>query len=217
MVALVSLTGCGAQYIRNTAQDQLDSGQYEKALKTYDDGLAHHPDSVLLRVGQVEAKNKVFARLMTQANEARTAGKPDLARDVLRRALAIDPTDERATSMLLELERDRRRTVSLANAKDLLAQGMHERAMLVIEDALKDNPRDPDLLAFQRKQELIVRNAQLSDGHLAETRPVSLDFRDASLRMVLDALTRNSNINFIMDKDVRPDVRATVFLPKWGP
>ncbi len=114
--------------------------------------------------------------------------------------------------MLLELERDRRRMVSLANAKDLLAQGMHERAMLVIEDALKDNPRDPELLSFQRKQELIARNAQLSDGHLAETRPVSLDFRDASLRMVLDALTRNSNINFIMDKDIRPDVRATVFL-----
>jgi general secretion pathway protein D len=212
LIALVSLTGCGAQYIRNTAQSQLDSGQYEKALKTYDEGLASHPENVLLRAGRVEAKNSVFARLMTQATEARLAGKSDMTREALRRALAIDPADERATSMLLDLERDRRRMAALANAKDLLAQGMQERAMLVIEDALKDSPRDPELLAFQRQQELTARNAELSDGHLAETRPVSLDFRDANLRMVLDVLTRNSGINFIMDKDVRPDVRTTVFL-----
>jgi general secretion pathway protein D len=211
-VLAAALAGCGAQYIRDTAQTQLNAGQYEQALKTYDTGLASHPDSVVLRAGQVTAKSAVFAQLMTRATAARAAGNDAVAADALRRAVAIDPNDARATAMLLDLERDTRRKAVLASAKDLQAQGMYERATLVIEEALKDSPRDPDLVAFQRRQELAAREAQLSNGHLAETRPVSLDFRDANLRMVLDVLTRNSGINFILDKDVRPDVRTTVFL-----
>jgi general secretion pathway protein D len=213
MVVLASaLTGCGAQYIRNTAQEQLDAGQYEKALKTYDEGVANHPDSVILRAGQVAAKNAVFAQLMTRAASARAAGNHEAAREALQRAVALDPSEPRASAMLLDLERDQRRRAALASAKELQAQGMFERAMLVVEEALKDNPRDPELLTFQRKQELTARETELTNGHLAETRPVSLDFRDVNLRVLLDVLTRNSGINFIIDKDVRPDARSTVFL-----
>lgn len=206
------MAGCGAQYIRNTAQEQLNAGHYEQALKTYDEGLASHPDSVVLRAGQVSAKNAVFAQLMARATSARAAGNDDAARDTLQRAVAIDPAEPRAAAMLLDVERDRRRKAALADAKELQARGMHERAMQAVEEALKDSPRDPELLAFQRKQELVAREAELSNGRLAETRPVSLDFRDANLRALLDVLTRNSGINFIIDKDVRPDARTTVFL-----
>lgn len=47
---------------------------------------------------------------------------------------------------------------------------------------------------------------------LTESRPISLDFRDASLRTVLDVVTRHSGINFVLDRDVRADVRVTVLL-----
>jgi general secretion pathway protein D len=213
LVAIAGMMGgCGATYIRDTAQDQLAAGQYENALKTYEDGLARHPDSVVLRAGQVAAQSAVFSRLMAEATTAQASGNEVGARTALKRALTINPNDERAKSVLLDLERDGRRKAAIARAKELQTQGMHERAMLVVEEALKDSPHDPELLAFQRQQELVGRDAELRAGRLSETRPISLDFKDANLRMVLDVLTRNSGVNFILDKDVRSDLRTTVFL-----
>ena len=43
-------------------------------------------------------------------------------------------------------------------------------------------------------------------------RPVTLEFRDASLRSVLEIVSRHSGLNFVFDRDVRPDLRTTVFV-----
>lgn len=43
-------------------------------------------------------------------------------------------------------------------------------------------------------------------------RPVTLEFRDAPLRQVFEALARSSGVNFAFDKDVRAEVRLTLFL-----
>src|SRR5262249_28572777 len=40
--------------------------------------------------------------------------------------------------------------------------------------------------------------------------PVTVSFRDAPLRSVLDTLARASGVNFYIDKDVRPDLRVSV-------
>ena len=42
------------------------------------------------------------------------------------------------------------------------------------------------------------------------TLPISLEFRDAGLRQVFDALSKGSGLNFIFDKDVRPDLRVSI-------
>jgi len=78
---------------------------------------------------------------------------------------------------------------------------------------LKDNPRQQQLLTEQRRIEQLAHQAHPRGyAHLKETRPISLDFRDASLRTVLDAVTRNSGVNFVLDKDLRADSRVTIFL-----
>lgn len=213
IVAVIGLlTGCGVQAIRDDAQEQIKAGNYELALKSYDTGLARYPDSVVLRAGQTSAREAIFTRLMATAVSAHSAGNDKVEEGILQRALAIHPNDERAMAMLLDVERGRRLKTALFSAKELLAQGMRERAMLVVEAALKEDPKNAELLALQRQQELEARQAELGAKRLAETRPISLDFRDANLRMVLEVLTRNSGINFVIDKDVRQDLRTTVFL-----
>jgi general secretion pathway protein D len=41
---------------------------------------------------------------------------------------------------------------------------------------------------------------------------VTLEFRDASLRSVLEIISHQSGLNFVFDRDVRPDLRTTVFV-----
>lgn len=212
LLSILLLVGCGAQSVRDSADALLKAGQYEKALSTYDDGIARHPDSVVLRSGQATAKGIAFSRLMDSAQQARRSGNYKGADDILQRALAINPNDERAQALRLDVARDVRLDNAFTMAQELIAQGLRERAMLTVEAGLKDNPRHAPLMDLQRQLELDAQHARLISPRLSEARTVSLDFRDANLRTVLDLLTRSNGINFVLDKDLRQDARATVFM-----
>jgi len=43
-------------------------------------------------------------------------------------------------------------------------------------------------------------------------RPITLEFRDTNMRSILELVSRNTGINFFFDRDVRPDLRATIFV-----
>jgi general secretion pathway protein D len=54
------------------------------------------------------------------------------------------------------------------------------------------------------------RSVQVRSLGGAFSKKVSLEFRDTPLTMVFNALTQQTGLNFIMDKDVRPDLRSTI-------
>lgn len=212
LLASSMLTGCGAQWVVRDAQNKINAGEFEKGLLAYQDGVTRYPNDAAVRAGSVRAREHVQARLITAATAARAKGDDNTAQQSLQRLLAISPDDDRAKALMLEIERDRRQKAALANIRELLGKGLRERAALAVEAALKDTPRNAELLALQRQLELEAKQFELGGMQLAESRPVSLDFRDANLRAVLDLLTRSSGVNFVLDKDVRPDTRATVVL-----
>jgi general secretion pathway protein D len=214
-LTFVLLAGCAQQRIRDTAQAHMQAADYERAVAVLDTGLADYPDSALLRAGVVQARGDALSRLLADAAASRALGNFDEAEAVLRRAQPFDTGGKRASGLLAEIAVDRRQRVALAEAEALVAKQQTQAALRVLVDALKDNPRQPDLRALQRKLEADVRQSQARASRigLSETRPISLDFRDTSLRAVLDIVTRHSGINFILDKDVlRTDVRVTVLL-----
>jgi general secretion pathway protein D len=213
VVGWVALAGCAQQRIRDESQSRLAEGNYEQAVATLETGLKEHPDSTLLRAGLIQARADALARLVAEATTARAAGRLDDAEKLLRRATAFDGSG-RAQGLLDEMAVERRQRKALADVQALLARKQTDAALRLISEALKDNPRQVDLLALQRRLGAEVRERQVlaAAAGLAETRPISLDFRDANLRTVLDVVSRHSGLNFILDKDIRQDIRITVFL-----
>ena len=214
LLALLLLTGCAEQRYRDEAQQALRAGNYEQAFSQLDAGLKEYPNSATLRSGQVQARTEALARLVAESAAARAAGRYDIAEQTLRRAKTLSPNSSRIDDLLADVATEQRQRAALTEAERLAAAQQKDAALRLVEQALKDNPRNSDLLAFQRRIEVDVRQAETRANQkgLAETRPISLDFRDAGLRTVLDVVSRNSGINFILDKDVRPDARVTVFL-----
>ncbi|MGO4333242.1 type II secretion system protein GspD, partial [Cupriavidus sp. M-11] len=47
---------------------------------------------------------------------------------------------------------------------------------------------------------------------LAYKKPISIEFRDVTLKQLFEVVSRSSGLNFLFDKDVRTDQKATVFL-----
>lgn len=213
MIAVV-LAGCSAQRIRDDAAEELSEGHYEAAYAKLQKGMQEYPDNPVLKSGLVRVRNEALTRLLNEAAAAKAGGRLDDTEKALQRALPFDSGERRVAGLLSDLRIERRQVKALADANALVEKKAIGEALLLINESLKDNPRNADLRGLQRILEVKVRQAQTeaSQRGLEETRRISLDFRDASLRTVLDLVSRNSGINFVIDKDVRSDVMVSVYL-----
>lgn len=213
-VSCLLLAGCADQRIRNESESLMRDNRYEQAYDLLESGLKEHPDSMLLRSGSLQARNAALNRLLDDAASARAEGDLDGAEAQLQRAQRFDVSGRRVSALVAELATERKQRAALTEAEDLAGKKKPDAALRVLAEALKDNARQPELVALQRRLQGEQRRAQAKAAQLglSETRPISLDFRDANLRTVLDVVTRNSGVNFVLDKDIKPDVRVTVFL-----
>lgn len=208
------LCGCSAQMIRDSAQTEMRAGHVEAAIKQLEEGVQRHPDSPLLRSSLLATREEAVARWAAQAVQLSSAGRFEEAEALLRRALALEPKNDRLQSLVHEIRAESRVRTLIATAEKHVAAGRKDAAIQALDAALREVPRHAAASAMRRQLEADLRMESGGSGRvrLAETRPVSLDFRGAPLTVVLEALTRGSGINFILDRDVRQDNRVTVFL-----
>lgn len=213
LCALSLLAGCAAQRIEREARSLAREGRYEEALHTIDDGVQRYNDDADLRRTRARLREDAEATLLGSAARERSAGHADKAREAAQRLLKLDPANARAQTLIDDMERDERVRAAQTQARALIAASKLRQAQTVIEAALKTNPRDVALLALQREVDLrLRRDEDPTQMRLADTRPVTLEFRDANVRMIFDALSQSTGVNFIIDRDVRQDLSATLFL-----
>ena len=176
-LVLLSLTGCVQQRIRDSANVQLDAGNYEAALQNLQEGVKQYPESPLLRSALPTTRAEAIAKLSADAARQRAADQFDEAQKTLERALTLEPKNERLMSLKTDLVLERKLQASTKEAQALSAEGKKQQALRVVETALRDAPRQPALIALQRSLEIELRAASGNGGRrsLIETRPIALD------------------------------------------
>ncbi|WP_162250791.1 secretin N-terminal domain-containing protein [Pelomonas sp. Root1217] len=208
----VLLAACANPALRQ-AEDLGRSNQWPAALRVLDDARAKDPNDPQLRAAQVRAREQATARLILQIEALRGAGRWDEASALLSQLALADAKHPRLAALTTEVERSRRQDAQLATGRAALKEGRLERAEGVAREILAESPQHPGarLLASQVAQ---ARPLEAAVGELgpAFQKPVTLEFREAPLRQVFEALSRSSGVNFVFDKDVRADARVTVFL-----
>ncbi len=212
LLSAVLLAACANPALRQ-AEDLGRTNQWPAALRVLDDALAKEPTDPQLRAAQVRAREQATARLILQIEALRGAARWDEAQAVLSQLALADARHPRLTALSVDIERGRRHEAQLAAGRAALKEGRIERAEAQAREILAEAPQHPGarLLASQVAQ---ARPLETAVGELGPNfqKPVTLEFRDAPLRQVFEALARSSNVNFVFDKDVRADARVTVFL-----
>jgi general secretion pathway protein D len=213
LTATLGLSGC-ASLVQREAESQRAAGQPEQALRTLEEGLRKYPEDVSLRSQYRRVRDETLERWLAEAQRHRANGRADEAERLLLRAQTLEPANERVAQLAQELRTDRRSSLAAQEAQGLITRGQLTAALRVVDEALKADPRHEGLMSAKRQAQATQRDQQLrvAQAGLAEQRPISLDFRDAGLRQVLDLVTRHSGLNFVLDKDIRQDLRVTIFL-----
>jgi len=101
-------------------------------------------------------------------------------------------------------------------AISLLAKNKVAEAKAMLHEILLQNPNQATALALQQKI-LAEVSPEINEPprlKLLFDKPISLELRDANIKVVFEALSRATGINFILDKDIKSDSKATIFIKK---
>jgi len=192
----------------------IDEGRYEEGLDRLQFAASRAPGEPKLRAALALQQDRAVASLLAQGDHARLAGDHAGAAASYQRVLGLAPNNTRAQEGLRALEQRRHLGDMLRQAQAALRRGDLELAEKQLAGVLALDPRHADALTL--RHEIETQRARTASPYpqlrSKFSRPVTLEFRDANLKMILDVLSRATGINFIVDKDVKPDLRATIFV-----
>ena len=189
-------------------------GKVGEGLSQLEKAAKDNPDNLDYRITLFRERERYLDQLLVDADSALLNGHFDEAEAGYRRVLATDPNNARGQAGLEEVAVGRRHRAQVEEADKLFRKGDMDEARAKLQAVLAEDPRDhaaSDLL--RRIDQRKVDQAVAVTGLKASLKkPVTLEFRDASLKAVFEVISRAAGVNFIFDKDVRPDLKATIFV-----
>jgi general secretion pathway protein D len=214
MVFVATMAGCATDQTFRTGKLMIENGRVEEGLQQVNAAAKADPKNVEYRTYYVRNRDNYIAHLLTQGDKQRLLGKPEDAEPFYKRVLAFDAGNARAQSGLAAVQTELRHRGIAADARTLFDAGDLVGAQARLRPVLAENPGQRDARALTRSIEEQRTKATATGAVLKSSlrKPVTLEFRDAVLKNVFEVLSRSSGINFVFDKDVRPDLKTTIFV-----
>ena len=216
LLAIVALlTACAANPSFKEGNALLDAGQIDQGLAKLEQAVQEDPHNAEYRIVLLNRKLKLVNTLNSRADTLRIKGEAAEAQQLYEQSLAIDNANTVARQGLATLAQDKRQRQSLADAEALLQRGDDAslaQAQEVLRPVLVERPNQRDALRLKNRISDAQARLHPQSGRLAAAyrKPVTLEFRDAPLRSVFDFIGKVSNLNFVFDRDVDPNLRATI-------
>lgn len=211
---LLFLAGCAGQDAYRQGMDLVAQGRMDDGLIKLKQAMAEAPDNQVFSLSYQNSSQRAINRWLGDAQNARNSGNLDVAEALYLRALQLDPNQAEAKAGLVAIDQGRQHIRLLEDAELLMANNDMAAAAEKIKQVLREDPRNARALALRPQVDASFAQEQWITPELKRSLqlPVTLEFRDANLRQVLEALSRYSQLNFVLDKDVSPALVVTVFL-----
>jgi general secretion pathway protein D len=208
------LAGCAAERYRQEGLTLIKEGRLEEGVAKL--ALAQQTDAgdASIRKDWLTQRDAVTQRIMAEANRERSAEHWDVAMQRYNRVLNIDPGHIAARQAVTEINLEQKQAARLDEAALLIKKGDLEAATNLVGKVLIESPNHPRALQLRTQLAEANQNDSLNGVslNLKGRKPVTLQFRDANLRMVMEAISKTTSLNVMFDKDVKSDLKVTIFV-----
>ncbi|MBU1424268.1 MAG: general secretion pathway protein GspD [Gammaproteobacteria bacterium] len=216
---VAGLGGCANQQpIRDfeSGKKMLDEGKLEQGMAQIEKAARADPYNVEYRQFLFKQRDQAVNELLAKAEAERAGEAFDDAVNDYKRVLTIDPNNPRAGDGIALVQGDRGRKQQLAEASALFDKDNLAGAMEKLRPVLAENPNLQEARVLQKRiEEKNAENHSVSASPVLKSalkKTISLEFKDAGLKSVFDVISRVSGLNFVFDKDIKPDTRANIFV-----
>jgi general secretion pathway protein D len=209
-----ALCACNTIPAVDEGQKLIAQGRTEEGIAKLEQAARDNPNNAQAFSTYMAARDAFVIELVRQGDAARVFGDVAAAEQLFQRALRVDPGSVLARNGLDALVRDRRSIVLAAEAEEALKAGRLADAEAKARAALSGNSGNRAARTVLRQIADRQAQAQAAPPQLTAAlgKPITLEFRDANIRSVFEAISRSLGINFVLDRDVRQDLRVTIFV-----
>jgi general secretion pathway protein D len=172
------------------------------------------PEAAIPRKDLLVTQDQAITELLTEAEKSRNNNQLAEASALYERVIALAPNNVRAISGKASIEREQKQQVRIEEARKLNTAKNSDAALAILRGVLMETPGNTKALALQTEIRSQKPLARLEPPKLKPPfqKPVTLEFRDVSVKMMFEALSRATGINFILDKDIKSETKATAFI-----
>lgn len=208
------LVGCASVSV-DQGLDLIRSGRELEGLAALEKAAQAAPRDAAVRSQLLAQRWQLSTDRIRRADRLLEEGRGEEASPLLREALQIAPSDERALALEQQVRLARSAQGELKRLREAVEQGRVEEAESVLSDVRLRSPGLHSLDRWARQIESMRAQRTSEAQRKAEAqsplnRPVSLQVREASVRATLEAVARSAGVNIVFDKDVKRDLRVTL-------
>lgn len=207
LCALMILSVMGCQTINELTADP----HVEERLKN-----PENANQIEQKIENVKAREAYIKDLLVHIEMAWQAENFDRLEALYTQLQEYDPNNLRAQEGFLRIKTAKKHKQLVAEAQSLFGkdEASDQLATKKLHQVLIENPghnvaRDlyRNLLAKQEEKQKVKLAHKLSYNEA-----VTMEFNDVSIKSIFQALSRTTNINFILDKGVPANQKATIFV-----
>lgn len=208
-VVSFELAGCSTYWESRKAHNLIREGKTEGVISLQ--GLAEKKPETF-RYDYLKQRDETTQKLLKEAQNARVRDDLEVATKIYNDILTYDSQSAEALRGLLLLEQRKKEKSAVISAKEAISQNKTDYANEILESITRTNPTNIEAKilksSIKPNQPSLLYEPQLS---ATLRKPVSLTFVDVDIRSLFDFLSQTSGVNFIFDREVKPDLRTTIF------
>ena len=209
------LVSCGSDPFHAFAMKQTKEGPTDEGVANLKKSSKDHPGNIPYRQDYLRERERAVNQSLKEASLELVQGNLDISETGYKKVLSIDPDNAQAKQGLINIARKRNHIELIGVAREALGHNQFDKAREAIKTILLEDPKNAEAnnLSAEIDASRFNGNSFNTSPELKATfkKAVSMQFRDANLKMVLEALSKSSGLNILIDKDIKNDLKTTIF------
>lgn len=214
LTLILLLSGCAAQQAYRDGKNLYETGHVEEGLAEIDKAYKLSPDNSEYRSQYYKLRDMAVYKWLAQAEAAKHEGQWEETATSYKRVLAVDPDNTLAKIGLGSINREKQQFQLLAEARTLLQKEDLSGATKNVRLVLAESPSQSEALILKKSIEAKASEHNQFDVVFKSKleRPITIEFKDSPIKTIFDFISKVSGVNFLFDKEVRADLRASVLV-----
>jgi len=196
------------------ARDMINTGQTEAGIERLKSLVRTFPDNPEYRNYLKQQQDLQLAIQLRDADQLKQQQRWGEAEIAFRHVLELDGQNQRAQNGIQQIRIAATHEAMLQRADDMLAKQDWEGSQLLARTVLAEDASNRSARALFEQIEQKRMDKVVNPPHIrsAFKRPISLEFKDVSIKSVFEFISQAAAINFTYDQELRGDQRTSVFL-----
>src|SRR3989304_6235662 len=212
-IVFFAISGCAQTRVAMSEGDRFAaSGAWGDAGVKYGEVLKNEPDNVEYRIKYLRAKGEAAATHYDKGVDYLGKADYDNAISEFRTALMLDPGLKKSGEAIKKAANLKDSEYQYDKGMEFLRDNKKKEAQKSFKQSLKLNPLNSSAKAeiekLKRDEEVVMDGYGLD---IKSGKPITLEFKDASVKRIFEGLSKLSGINFVFDADVK-DVKSGISL-----